>query len=411
MTRAVVIGGGVIGLACAYSLRKRDYEVTLVDAETPGSGASDGNAGWVTPSLSMPVPAPGALGRSVGWAFRSDSPLYIKPTLDPRRLLWLFKLLRNCTDRAYRAGFAATVRLNAETFARFDGLAADGVDFEMHRAGLLFCFLQQKDAAHMLEELDGVSELDYSPTELDTADVRELEPAASPRVRAGIYLAQERQVRPETLVRGYLERLLAEGVDVRVASQIVGFEFDRGQVVGARNGDEIIEGDEFIIAAGAYSGRLARTLGARVPIDAGKGYSLHYEPAPVTLSHALYLYEARVAATPFDGAVRLAGTMEFSGINTRLEPKRIASIAAAAERYLEDWPQGTPGRPWTGMRPMTPDGLPVIGRIAGNVTIASGHAMLGVTLAPVTGDLVARLVAEGRSPDVLRPFDPARFGR
>jgi D-amino-acid dehydrogenase len=276
---------------------------------------------------------------------------------------------------------------------------------------LLFCFFDESNAAHVLEELEAVAGLGYRPVELDAGDVRGMEPCVSTGVRAGIYLEEERQVRPESLVTGYLKRLLDEGVDVRVASPIGGFEVDRGRVTAARNGHDVIEGDEFVIAAGVHSGRLARSVGARIPIDAGKGYSLHYEPEPVTLSHALYLYEPRVGVTPFDRSVRLAGTMEFSGINKRLEPTRVAAIAAAAERYIEGWPREADGRAWTGMRPMTPDGLPVIGRIADNVTIASGHAMLGVTLAPVTGDLVARSIADGEPPAVLGPFDPLRFTR
>lgn len=146
MTRAVVVGGGVVGLACAYSLRKRDYEVTIVDAQAPGAGASEGNAGWITPSLSMPVPAPGIVGQSLRWMFRSDSPLYVKPTLDPRRVAWLVRLLRNCNERCYARGLDATARLNSRTFELFDELESEGVEFEMHRDGLLFCFVDPSNA-------------------------------------------------------------------------------------------------------------------------------------------------------------------------------------------------------------------------------------------------------------------------
>ncbi|MDQ3953653.1 MAG: FAD-dependent oxidoreductase [Actinomycetota bacterium] len=410
MTRAVVIGGGVVGLACAYSLRKRDYEVTIVDAQAPGAGASEGNAGWVTPSLSMPVPAPGIAGQSLRWMLRSDSPLYVKPTLDPRRIAWLVRLLRNCNERCYARGLAATARLNSKTFELFDELEADGIEFEMHRGGLLFCFLDSSNAPHVMSDLKRVAHLGYSPVLLDGKGVAALEPAIAAEVRAGIYVEQERQVRPESLVTGYVKRLLDEGADVRVATPVTGFERREGKVVAARTGDGVIEGDEFVLAAGAHTGRLARTLGCRIPVDAGKGYSLHFEPAPVEITHGLYLYEARVGATSFDGAVRFAGTMEFSGINTDVNRTRVAAIEKAARRYLTGWTDDARGRAWAGMRPMTPDGLPVIGRVAGNVTVASGHAMLGVTLAPVTGEAVADVI-DGGAPEVLRPFDPLRFHR
>lgn len=410
MKRALVIGAGVIGLACAYSLRKRDFEVTVVDAQAPGAGASEGNAGWVTPSLSMPVPGPGMVGQSVRWMLRPDSPLYVKPTLDPRRIAWLVKLLRHCNERSYAAGLEATARLNARTFDLFDELERDGVEFEMHRAGLLFCFLDARNAGHVLDDLGRVAFLGYSPVRVPGAQMAELEPRIAQEVACGVYLEQERQVRPESLVTGYVKRLLDEGVDVRVASSVDGFERVDGKVVGAATEDGVIEADELVIAAGAHSGALARSLGRRVPVEAGKGYSLHFEPAPVELSHALYLYETRVGATPLDGALRLAGTMELSGINTRMNERRVRALGAAAPRYVAGWPAGAEGRPWVGMRPLTPDGLPVIGRVAGNVTIASGHSMLGVTLAPATGEVVADLIS-GREPDVLRPFDPSRFER
>jgi D-amino-acid dehydrogenase len=229
-------------------------------------------------------------------------------------------------------------------------------------------------------------------------------------VSAGIHLHQERQIRPESLVTGYVKRLLDGGADIHVASPISGFELAGGKVVGARNGEGLIEGDDFIIAAGAHSGPLARALGRRVPIEAGKGYSLHFEPPPVDLTSALYLYEARVGATPLEGAVRFAGTMEFSGINSNMNGTRMRAIEAAARQYTTGWTDREEARPWVGMRPMMPDGLPAIGKIRENVTVASGHAMLGVTLAPATGEAVAELMT-GAEPDVLRPFDPLRFDR
>ncbi len=408
--RAVVIGAGVIGLACAYSLQRRDYEVTIVDAQSPGAGASEGNAGWITPSLSMPVPSPGVLGQSLRWIARSDSPLYVKPTLNPRRVAWLVRLLRNCNTKAYERGLEATLDLNAKTFELFDELEAEGVEFEVHRAGLLFCFLDHHNLDHVLDDLGSTRRLGYSPRSLDASAMRAIEPRLAPDVRCGIYLEQERQVRPESLVTGYVKRLLDGGTDIRVASPISGFQRSGDRVVGVQNGESVIEGDEFIIAAGAHSGKLARSLGRRVPIDAGKGYSLHFEPPPIELSTALYLYEARVGATPLDGAIRFAGTMEFSGINTKMNERRVRSIEAAARRYTSEWTDSATGRPWVGMRPMMPDGLPAIGRIAKNVTIASGHSMLGVTLAPVTGEKVAELLT-GRQPGGLESFDPLRFDR
>ena len=409
MKRVVIVGSGVIGLSCAHFLCKRDVEVTILDAAAPGAGASEGNAGWVSPSLAGPVPSPGVVGESLRWMLKGDSPLYIKPTLDIRRIRWLIRLLRNCNEPAYRAGLLATARLGERTFELFDELEEDGVDFEHHSSGLLFAFLDADRRAHVLEDLEMVRSFGYSPETFGGRDLRYIEPALSSDIKSGILLEQERQVRPETLVTGLTKWLLGTDADIRVASPVTGVVRSGGKVAGVVTPDGEIEADEFIVAAGAHSGAVARLFGVKVPMEAGKGYSLHLEPPPVEVRHALYLYEARVGVTAFDRALRLAGTMEFSGLNSHLAPKRLGALNSAAERYLRDWPEGTEGRPWTGMRPMTPDGLPVIGRGAENVTIASGHAMLGVTLAPVTGHLVAELITTGKTPTVLEPFTPTRF--
>ena len=172
-----------------------------------------------------------------------------------------------------------------------------------------------------------------------------------------------------------------------------------------------------VVCAGAWTPAVLRPAGVRIPIEAGKGYALDYAPPPPLprpLRHALYLHEARVAVTPLDGLVRLAGTMELSGLNDRIAPGRVAAIARAGASFLRGWP-ADPGRAvaWAGARPMTPDGLPVIGLAPGfgNLAVASGHAMLGVTLAPATGEAIAELLTTGRVPEVVRPFDPGRFGR
>jgi D-amino-acid dehydrogenase len=173
-----------------------------------------------------------------------------------------------------------------------------------------------------------------------------------------------------------------------------------------------LEADAVLLCAGAWTPAVARLAGARVPIEAGKGYCLDYAPPPTGVGHAVYLHEARVAVTPLDGMVRLAGTMEFAGIDERVRPQRVAAIARAGATALHGWP-ADPGaaRVGSGLRPMTPDGLPVIGRLKGfrNLAVASGHAMLGLTLAPATGESVAELLTTGRAPEVLRPFDPGRF--
>lgn len=413
-TSVAIVGGGIIGLCSAYYLNQRSIDVLVIDAAEPGNGASKGNAGWITPSLSGPVPAPGVVRQSIRWMLKPDSPLYIKPRLDFGLLRWLFQFWRHCNHDTYRRGLTVTAELARGTFDLFDGLRRDGVEFEEHQAGLLFAFLTPPAMAHVLEDLQLLRPYGYSPVALDGQAARELEPALSDAVIGGVWVEQERQVRPESLTAGLTKRLLNEGVEFRPDTPVTSFEVDGRRVRRIVTTRGTIDADAVLIATGAWAPRLTDPLGVRIPIQPGKGYSLHYEPPPVRLSRALYLYEAKVGVTPLEGAVRFAGTMEFSGINDTIDTSRIGAIADAGERYLTSWPASVVGAErWTGMRPMTPDGLPVIGNLhpLDNAFIASGHAMLGMTLGPATGYAVSDMIATGRAPDVLRCFDPDRFAR
>ncbi len=422
MSRTVVIGAGVIGLACAYELRRRGDEVIVLDRIGPGAAASAGNTGWIVPSFSGPVPAPGLVGQSVRWMLSSDSPLYVKPRLDPGFLLWLWAFWKYCTKSAYEAGLDAVAALNTQTMALYDALAADGVRFEMHCQGVLFAFLGRAALEHVGADLERMRRYGYEPAETLTAhEVRDLEPLLSANVIGGIVAGRERHVRPESLVAGFVERLSALGVDLRGGTEVTGFRrrgpmstSDRraaGGIGAVETSTGAIDTDRVVVAAGAWSGQLVRHLGFRLPLQAGKGYSITLEQPDAQLGRPLYLDEARVAVSNFDGALRLAGTMELSGLNAGLNARRVGAIRRSADRYLVGWRRALGERVWVGMRPLTPDGLPVIGAVPGadNVYLATGHGMLGVTLAPATAVALAELMVTGRRSAALSPFDPARF--
>lgn len=413
----VVVGGGVVGLCVADALRRRGCRVLVVDAGPARRAASHANAGWIVPSLSGPVPAPGLVGTSLRWMVRPGSPLSIRPRADPDFLRWLLAFWRRCNARDHRAGLEATAALNARTMALFDLLRADGVDFEEHRDGLGFVYESPRELAHDHAALAALRPFGYeTPPLLDGDAMRAIEPALADGVVGGFRFAQERHVRPDSLVAGLERRLCDGGVELRPGTAVTGIEHHGGRVAAVETNAGPIAAEAVVLCAGAWSPALARRVGVRVPIEAGKGYSLDYAPPPplpAPIRGPLYLHEARVAVTPLAGTVRLAGTMEFAGLNQRIPPARIAAIARAGARFLRGWP-ADPARAavWTGARPMTPDGLPVIGHLPGfaNLLVASGHAMLGVTLAPATGEAVAEMLTTGRTPDVIRPFDPARFG-
>ena len=410
--RIVVIGAGVIGLQCAYELRRRGASVVLVDRSRAGQACSAGNAGWITPALSAPLPAPGLTLKSLGWLLRSESPLYIKPTALPRLLSWLLAFRRYCNTADYESGLRAVAALNEVTLSTYDDLGRDLEPFEMERRGVLFVFRTSREMEHTLADLRGLEPFGYDPARvLSGSELGEREPALAGDMAGGFLMPRERHVRPEKLCAALASRIGEMGVEIKEAVSVGGPVRERGVVRAVATAAGPVEGDAFVIAAGAWSGELASRFGARLPVQAGKGYSITVRHPPMQLSQPLYLAEAKIGVTPFEGALRLAGTMELSGLNLRLDNKRIAALERSAAAFLPNALSGSERTDWVGMRPITPDGLPIIGPLPSvpNVHVATGHAMLGVTLAPATAVLLADLILEGRSGIDRKPFDPGRF--
>jgi D-amino-acid dehydrogenase len=412
--RVVVVGGGVIGLTTSYDLVRAGAEVVVVDARPVGLGASAVNAGWFVPAESAPVPGPEVVAQTMTWMVRRDSPVYIRPTLDPRFLSFLVGMWRHSNARDQRAGFEAHLQLARDTAAVLDEYRADGIDFEMHRAGLLMAFTSKENLEHHRANLDLVRRFDLDPQVLVGEDLRTHEPLLSDRVHGGIFFPHERHLDPRALVQGLHKRLLELGVRVVENEPATGVTVSgpRGarRMTGLVTAAAIHEGDAFVLAAGAWTGPLSAAFGHRLPVRPGKGYSIDVPPVP--LRSATNLSDAKVAVTPFADRLRLAGTMEFAGLDEKVNDLRVGAILRAPAVYLRDWePPAGPLQPRAGMRPMTPDGLPAIGRLPGttNAFVSTGHGMLGVTLAAGSARALTELVVRGVLPPQLAPFDPARF--
>jgi D-amino-acid dehydrogenase len=257
-----------------------------------------------------------------------------------------------------------------------------------------------------------MAQIGYQPaSRLSGAEVRELEPMLAERVAGGVLVHDDRHVRPESLIAGLAAALERDGVQLLNGDAVTGFARDGRAVAALTLAGSILEADRFVLAAGAWSGALARAAGFPLPIEAGKGYSITLEEPSYQLNHPLDLIEARAAVTPFEGALRFAGTMEISGVNLRFVRRRADAIWRNVHGYLREPLSAARMRAWVGMRPMTPDGLPVIGRMPGsdNLFVATGHQMLGVTLAPTTASALAELICAGSTRASLVPFDPIRF--
>jgi D-amino-acid dehydrogenase len=413
--RVIVVGGGVIGLTTAYHLALGGAEVELLDARATGLGASAVNAGWFVPSEAMPVPGPGMVGQTMKWMLRPDSPVYIRPSLDPRFIRFMIDMWRHCNDADQRAGFAAHLALADSTAAVLDSYRADGMDFEMHSEGLLMAFTGRELFEHHLHNLDLVRAQGIEPLVLVGDEVRVHEPELSDAVHGGIFFPDERHLDPRAFVVALHKRLDEMGVQVRehcAVTDVVTAESAPGgrRVVALETVGGRVEGDAVVVATGAWTGAFSRLFGTRLPVRPGKGYSV--DVAPIPLRSATNLHDAKVALTPFTDHLRLAGTMEFAGVDEKVNDRRVAAILRAPTTYLRNWqaPSTTPV-PQAGMRPMTPDGKPVIGGVPGlsNAYVSTGHGMLGVTLAAGSALALADLILTGTRNPVLAPFDPARF--
>lgn len=397
--KVAVVGGGAVGLCCAYSLARRGAEVVVLERDRCGHGCSLGNTGWICPGLAAPLPAPGVMGSAVRGMLRPGSPVLIRPLFGPAFLRWSWGFWRASSSKRYRSGLEATVALARRTFELFDEVAGAGVEFEMHSTGMVVAALTEPGLEEYATMLAEAKEAGYEGDVrvLGREEVRRLEPAVGDAVMGGVYAPSERYVRPESFSRGLADFLRANGAEVR----------EGAAVASLRD----VEADAVVVAAGVWSGRLLAAEGVRLPMEAAKGYSVTARGSGTLPRHAYYLAEAKVGCSTFGDSLRIAGVFDLTGLDLTLRRRRLETIGASAQPYLGDWRPEEVELEWAGLRPYPPDGIPVIGRVPGSDRLyaATGHGRLGITLAPVTGELLADVILDGSSPPELQPFGLERF--
>ncbi|WP_256840586.1 FAD-dependent oxidoreductase [Ornithinimicrobium faecis] len=414
--KVLVVGAGVVGLSSAYRLARAGCEVTVLDSHRAGGAASHGNAAKIAVSECGPVPAPGVLLQGIRWLLKRDSPLALRPSLSAGFVGFLIRMARHCNEADFRHGLELLLQLADDANDLFDDYVADGLRFEMHSAGVILAFETRERFEEHSQSLDVYEQFGHTPEVLHGTAVQEHEPALSEQITHGLRFPGDRQIEPDSLTSALLRRLQELGAEVREDTAVQTMvRSTAGEVTAVvTSPGERLEADALVLAAGVWTRELSKQLGVQLPIYPGKGYSLDYRPAPVALRHSLTLEDARVAVTPLNGMVRLAGTMELGGAGDRIASARVDGIRRAAHQAFVGWddPQGE-GTPWAGMRPLTPDGLPIIGRLntAPNAYIASGHGMLGLTLAPATAELVTTMVTGQEPVDhrLARNLSPERF--
>ena len=409
--RVIVIGGGAVGLCAAEALAARGCEVTVLERDRCGAGASAGNAGWITPSLATPVPGPGVIATSLRWLVDPSGPLWIRPSLSPALLAWIARFVLSCREPAYARGLAALQLAAGRAGRAFDALAERGVEFERHHEPLLFPAFDRTELDVLIHAIEDLHRAGSSQRleQVSAGELRRLEPALAPGVQGGMVAHGEGRVRPEGLTAGVHRALIARGVEV-----IEGIPVTR---LTRNNGEWLAEtptgphrAQTVVIAGGVDSARLLAGHGLRLPIAAAKGYSRTYERHPSGPKQPLYLEGPKVAISVYEEGVRVSGTLELGARGLSLSSRRLAAITAAAQKALPGWQMPPQPRDWAGMRSLSPDGLPYIGPVPGlpGVHLATAHATLGITLAPLTGELLAAMLLDGASDELTSAFDPAR---
>lgn len=413
--RVVVVGAGIAGLCCAYYLRQRDLEVTVLDAERVGSPAASsyGNGGWICPAQAGPLPEPGLTVYGLRALVHADSALYFRPAYLPRLIPWLVRFWSYCNAADFERGTAALAALGKRSFELVDAMAADGITFELYRLGMVCATADERAARKVLESLAPMRRYGYRlPDELLLGEeLHRLEPSLSPRVTAGFHSEEQWHVRPESLTKGIAASLREKGVEIVEGARVTGYDRRNGMLRAVRTDDGDYPGDVFVLAAGSWTAGLAGRLGVRFPMQPGKGYTFMVKPK-VMPRHGILFADIHAGATPFRDRVRIGGTMEFSGFDRRIDERRIGTVFRLAKDYIE-LEQPEYEQAWAGLRPLTPDGLPVLDRAGPlrNAFVATGYSMLGMTIAAPAAEALAELIVTGDRPPVLEPFRIDRFGR
>ncbi|MFG1888660.1 NAD(P)/FAD-dependent oxidoreductase [Micromonospora sp. NPDC049051] len=406
-----VVGAGMVGLATAWFLQERGVRVTVLDRTGVAAGASWGNAGWLTPGITTPLPEPAVLRYGLRAVLSPSSPVYVPPRADVRLLRFLAGFARHSTPSKWRSAMHAFIPMNRRALAAFDALTAGGVTAPTHEAkSFLAAYRTEAERSVLLDELAHIHSAGQG-IEFDVltgAEAREVEPALSDAVGAAIRLHDQRYVNPGQYVHALADSVRARGGAIEDGVDVVDVR-DEGtgvRVVTSAGTDERY--DAVVLATGTWLGQLARRFGVRTVVQAGRGYSFsvaieHLPAGPV------YFPAQRVACTPLGDRLRVAGMMEFRSAEAPLDRRRISAIAEAARPLLRGADLDARTDEWVGSRPCTPDGLPLIGRTRSpRVFAAGGHGMWGITLGPLTGELLAEQITGGGQPVELRPFDPLR---
>jgi D-amino-acid dehydrogenase len=408
----VIIGGGIIGLCSAYYLQKEGHQVTVIDKSDISKGASFVNAGYITPSHIIPLAAPGIITKGIKWMFDSSSPFYVKPRFDKDFIKWAWAFKKSATTSKVEKAIPVIKDINIFGRELYEEIKSSN-DFNFHyeRKGLLMLYKTDKAGEEEWEVGQRAIKEGLNVRNISAEEVRKMEPNANIDCKGAVYFDSDAHMTPEVFMSEMLSYLKANGVTFYTNEEVQDLSISKGKINEVLTNKRIIKADEVIVAAGSWSSLLTKKLGVKTLIQAGKGYRINVK-RETGISIPAILVEAKVAVTPMYGFTRFAGTMEITGINDLITPKRVKAISNAASNYYQGFAinQEELDNTDCGLRPCSPDGLPYIGRTDKykNLVIASGHAMMGWSLGPSTGKLVSEIISDKKTSLNINPFHPDR---
>jgi D-amino-acid dehydrogenase len=409
----IVVGGGIVGLSTAYFLQKEGHKVTVLDKSGINSGASFVNAGYLTPSHIVSLASPGMITQGLKYMFNSSSPFYMKPRLDLDFIRWTLYFKRSSTKAKVEKAMPVIRDINLLSRELYEDIQASGDlgDFKIGNQGLMMVYQTEAALDHEMEVVDKGAEMGLVGKHLSKEELKKIEPKVDFNAEGAILWECDRHTTPPLIMKRMLEYLEKAGVDIHKNEAVTDVSVADGKISQVNTIKASYKADEVVFAAGSWTSELSRKLNLKLPLEAGKGYRINVEE-PTNITMPAILMEKKIAVTPMEGFTRFAGTMEFSGINHTIRKERVEAIAKGVEHYYRGFqiPEEAKNNAKCGLRPVSPDGLPYIGKSKNykNLTIATGHAMMGWSLGPATGKLVTEIISGAKGSMDISPFDPQR---
>jgi D-amino-acid dehydrogenase len=415
MKNIAIVGGGIIGLSAAYYLNQSGHRVTIFDQGGLNDNSSVGNAGMIVPSHIIPLAAPGMISKGIRWMFNSKSPFYVRPRLSKNLIKWGMKFYAHANHEHVMRSIPLLKEISSLSKQLYQGLAKENnFEFGYEERGLLMLFKTIETEKEELEAAKLANKVGVEARVLSLAEAQHLEPFVKLNARGGIYFPGDAHLNPQLLVNTLKDHLSRSGVAIFPNTTIEDFVIKGDAIKGVRVQTDLQMFDEFIVAAGAWSGILCSRLGIDLPMQSGKGYSFTFDEVSHNVRIPTLLLEGRVAVTPMGSSLRFGGTMEIGDTNRSINMNRVKGIFETIPKYYPEMNVQMPDEKaiWNGLRPCSPDGLPYIGRSSKlkNLIIATGHSMMGMSLGPATGKMVTELVDEVPCSMDLAAFSPERFG-